>query len=135
MCEGCNYHNFPYKARFPIQTSEGYPIKEFNSLDDVKSTIPILVEEAIKYGCPDVNHAVYNQLGTFSCPTLFLENKYQNDIRQYLFCKDFHIPPSTGSYSDQPYKTIQKFNIIKVAISKLEEMQQKKLQQQRTNNG
>jgi hypothetical protein len=112
-----------------------YPMKEFNSFDDVKATLPLLMQEAINYGCPDIHHAVYNQLGTFCCPSLFIEQKYQNDIKEYLFCKDFNIPPKSGSYSEQPHKTVQKFNIIKVAISKLEEMQYKKLEQKRVNNG
>jgi len=131
LCEGCNYHNFPYEARLPISSSKGYPIQKFNSLDDVKSYIPSLVNEAVEYGCPDVNYAVYNQLGTFSCTSLFLNNYSQKDIGKYLFCKDFNIPPSDGSYESQPYKTLQKFNIIKSAIGKLEEMQHRKMQKER----
>ena len=131
VCEGCNYHDFPYKATLPIKSSGGYPIQQFNSLEDVKAMIPSLVNEAIEYGCPDVNYAVYNQLGSFSCTSLFLDAQSQKDIKKYLFCKDFNIPPSSGSYEEQQNKTIQKFTIIKSAISKLEEMQQKKMERER----
>ena len=34
LCGGCNYHNFPYKARFPVMESGVYPMKEFNSFDE-----------------------------------------------------------------------------------------------------
>ena len=131
MCRGCRFHEFPYKATLPIETSGEYPIQQFNSLDDIKATIPSLVNEAVESGCSDVNYAVYNQLGFFSCTSLFLDNNFQKDIKKYLFCKDFNIPPSSGSYEDQPNKTIQKFTIIKSAISKLEEMQQKKMERKR----
>ena len=67
----------------------------------------------------------------FSCTSLFLNNTSQREISKYLFCKDFNIPPSSGSYEHQPYKTLQKFNIIKSAIAKLQEVEQEKMQKKK----
>ena len=107
-------------------TSGKYPLKEFNSFDDIKDTIPLLLEESLKHNSENINYSIYNQLCIFSCMNVFVNNESQRDISQYIFCKDFGTTPFPGSYKEQPYKTLQKFNIIKSAIAKLEEVEYEK---------
>ena len=44
-----------------------------------------------------------------------------------MYCKDFHISPYPGDYGKQPSKWIQKAQIIKTALAKLEAREIKKI--------
>jgi len=103
-----------------------YPIKTFNSDEDVLEIIGLLEKETtqlIEEGKDfDVATAVSSQLPFFGCNNIVLKNEYQKDISKYLYCKEFGIPPHKGEYGEQPYKWVQKYQIIKNALSKREEI-------------
>tara|TARA_R100000700_G_C3115637_1_gene106767 strand:- start:27 stop:308 length:282 start_codon:yes stop_codon:yes gene_type:complete len=75
----------------------------------------------------DIVSSVSHQLPHFSCINIIFDKKYQRDISKYLYCKEFSVPPFKGSYEDQPYKWIQKVNIIQHAIAKRNEMERVKI--------
>ncbi len=81
----------------------------------------------------DIAGSVSHQLPFFSCMNIMLRKEYQRDIAQYLYCQEFNIPPFPGTYGQQPKKWIEKINIIKPLIKKLEIKQQQKLKE--NNNG
>ena len=74
----------------------------------------------------DIASSVSQQLPFFCCPNIILDKRYQKDISKYIYCKEFNVPPYPGSYESQPHKWILKTNIIKTAISKMEERQYNK---------
>ena len=61
---------------------------------------------------------------------IILDRQSQRDISQYLYCKEFNISPFEGDYGDQPQRWINKVDIIKVAMSKRDELIQKKTQKE-----
>jgi len=76
----------------------------------------------------DIASSVSQQLPFFSCMNIMLDRQSQKDISQYLYCKEFNISPFPGEYGIQPYRWINKVNIIKVAMNKREERMQKRAQ-------
>ena len=57
---------------------------------------------------------------------IVIKPKYQRDISQYLYCKEFGVTPFPGAYGEQPQRWINKVNIIKTAMGKREEREYKK---------
>ena len=51
------------------------------------------------------------------------------DVARYLYCEKFNTPAYPGSYGEQPYKWIQKANIIRNGFAKLEKQQIDKAKQ------
>lgn len=45
---------------------------------------------------------------------IVIKPKYQRDISQYLYCKEFGVTPFPGAYGEQPQRWINKVNIIKM---------------------
>ena len=78
----------------------------------------------------DIASSVSFQLPFFSCMNIILDNQAQKDISQYIYCKEFGIPPFKGDYGMQPRKWIDKVNIIKSTIDKRNNRLQKKIQKQ-----
>ena len=74
----------------------------------------------------DISSSVSQQLPHFCCINIMLDNQAQKDISQYLYCKEFSIPPYPGSYGMQPLKWIEKANVIKYAIAKRDEREYRK---------
>tara|TARA_Y100000310_G_scaffold254853_1_gene262039 strand:- start:3257 stop:3526 length:270 start_codon:yes stop_codon:yes gene_type:complete len=81
----------------------------------------------------DIASSVSQQLPFFSCMNIILNRESQRDISQYLYCKEFNVPPFSGDYGIQPYKWINKMNIIKVAMEKREKLMVKKIQREAKN--
>ena len=76
----------------------------------------------------DIPSSVSQQLPFFSCMNIILNKEFQRDISQYLYCKEFSVPPFPGSYDNQPCRWINKVNIIKAAMGKREEKEYNKAQ-------
>jgi len=70
--------------------------------------------------------SVFNQISFFSCKNIFLDKKSQQDISKYIYCKDFSISPYEGSYGQHSHKWIQKYYIIKNAMTKKEQSEMEK---------
>ena len=74
----------------------------------------------------DISSSIYKQLPHFACINIALNSKFQKDISKYLYCQKFNVPAYKGTYGDQPYKWIQKCNIIESSINKRNDMLRKK---------
>ena len=81
----------------------------------------------------DIVGSISFQLPFFSCMNIILNKEFQRDISQYLYCKEFSVPPFLGSYGNQSYKWINKVNIIKTAMGRREDKEQKKIHRMREN--
>ena len=83
----------------------------------------------------DVASSIMAQLPHFSCVNVVYDKQHQNSVSKYLYCKEFNTPPYNGSYGQQPYKWIEKSNIIRYALSKKEQQQIEKSKIKGRENG
>ena len=74
----------------------------------------------------DIPKSISRQLPFFSCMNIALDKQCQKDISKFLYCKEFNIPPFKGDYGDQSNRWINKVNIIKSYIAKIEQAEYKK---------
>ena len=129
-CEGCELHDYPYEAEVPIS---GEKNRVFKCDEDVWDVAKLLIAETKetneKMGKDfDIAGSVSFQLPFFSCMNIILNKEFQRDISQYLYCKEFSVPPFPGSYGDQSNRWINKVNIIKITMRKREEKEYNKAQ-------
>ena len=68
----------------------------------------------------DIANSVLKQLPFFACRNIIFKREHQSDISKYLYCKDFSVPAHPGVYGEQPYRWINKAQIIKNALQKRE---------------
>ena len=125
-CGGCKWHEFPYTIRNIISSERGKQI-EFKDVNDVWDYIFLLKEESENQqnegsSFTTLNN-IYEQLPFFCCFNNILDENSQKDIAKYLYCKDAHTPPYSGSYGDTPTSWIGKHFIIKSTLG----MRNKKL--------
>ncbi len=126
-CEGCRFHDFPYKAKPPIKIDGKYSFKNFTCKEDVYDVVEMLSKEIKDHNKNkggkglDIAMALSKQLPHFCCPNLFYDLRHQKDIEKYLYCKEFGVSPYEGSYNNQPKKWISKSFFIKKAFAKKEQ--------------
>ena len=124
VCNGCNYHEFPYKATPPISGSRE---KLFKSKDDVNEVIGLLINEAEEWNEKgknfDIGLSVTMQLPFFSCSNLILSKENQKAIQRYVYCNETGTQAYNGAYGEQPYKWLQQYFILKQAFAQKEKAQ------------
>ena len=130
-CEGCPYHVYPYKAQSPVMENGKYITKEFRSDEDVWSVIDLIIEETNTVNKEqgksfDMANSVSAQIPFFACINKLLNQNAQNDIARYIYCEKFKVPAYKGSYGNQPYKWVQKTNLIAMAINRKQNSEIKK---------
>ena len=71
--------------------------------------------------------ALYKQISFFADPHLLVDNKIQDRIKEYQFCKQFKCPPYP-TLQETPYEVIDDFLIIEEEFNNCieEERQEKK---------
>ena len=130
-CEGCPYHVYPYTAQSPVMENGKYITKEFRSDEDVWAVIDSIIEETNTVNKEqkksfDITKSVSAQIPFFACTNRILDQKVQNDIARYVYCEKFKVPAYNGSYGNQPYKWVQKTNLIGIAINRKQNSEIKK---------
>jgi len=98
--------SFPYVALCPSNRRKS----EFRDITDVYEEIIRLYDEAEDKGF-NVGEAIYTQTFFFTDHALLVDNKMQNRIREYQFCKQFSCPPYP-SLQETPSKIIEQFSVI-----------------------
>ena len=83
---------------------------KFDSLDDVYDEIERLYDEAKDKGF-DLGESLYTQVPFFTDIYLLVQQKYQDRIKEYNFCKTFSCPPSQ-SLDKTPAHIIDDFIIL-----------------------
>ena len=119
-CEGCHWHEFPYKIQSILFEDKNKDIV-FNKIQDVWDFILLLQlesQEHRKEGSKfsDLNN-IWEQLPFFCCPNKVINKKAQKDISRYIYCTEANTPPYPGSYGDMPHIWTQKYYIIKQAMN------------------
>lgn len=108
----------------PIKIDGVYEVREFSCAEDVWEVIDLLIQETKSYNEQggkefDIAKSVKAQLPFFCCNNVIQDKYLQRDIRRYLYCEQFNVPPFSGSFDDQPVRWIDKAFIIKNALAKL----------------
>ena len=137
-CEGCDFHEFPYKAEVPILIDGKRERKIFRCEEDVQDVIKLLIEETREINSKgksfDVGLSVSKQLPFFSCMNILYDKDAQKYVEKYVYCKDFNVAPYDGDFGSQPKKWVDRAFIIKKALAKREESMINK-QKEGMNNG
>ena len=137
-CEGCDFHEFPYKAEVPILIDGKRERKIFRCEEDVQDVIKLLIEETREINSKgksfDVGLSVSKQLPFFSCMNILYDKDAQKYVEKYIYCQNFNIAPYDGDFADQPKKWVDRAFIIKKALAKREESMINK-QKEGMNNG
>ena len=124
-CEGCSYHQFPYKAQLPIIIDGKREERTFSCKEDVYDVVKLLIKETKEINSKgksfDVALSVSKQMPFFSCMNILYNQDAQKDIEKYIYCKEFGISPYSGSYNEQPKKWVDKMFLIKKALTKREQ--------------
>ena len=130
-CGGCQYCEFPYETRLPVNTGNGYETREFKSQDDVWAVIDLIAQETKKFNEEkgkefDVGKSIKSQIPFFTCFNHIRDEKYLKLLNKYLYCTETGTPAHKGSYGEQPARWVQYFFIIKNAMAKKQNMIQEK---------
>ena len=121
-CEGynCNWHEFPYEIDSIISSDKRKKIK-FNNGNDVWEYIDLLRSESEEHRKKGSSFTVltdiFEQLPFFSCVNKVIDEKSQKDISRYVYSTESSTPPYSGSYGDTPHVWVQKYYIIKQAMT------------------
>ena len=123
MCEGCQYCDYPYRAKTPIQIDGEYRTLTFNKDEDVWDVAKKIIEETKEVNKNmgksfDIGNSLLKQLPFFACKNIIFKKEYQQDIAKYVYCDNLSTPAYPGSYGDQPYRWVTKAIIIMNALQK-----------------
>ena len=134
-CGGCQYCEFPYEARLPVKTENGYETREFRSQDDVWAVIDLIAQETKNFNEEkgkefDVVKSIVSQIPFFSCFNHIRDEKYLKLFNKYLYCTETGTPAYKGCYGEQPARWVQYFFIIKNAIAKKQQSLKEKMKKE-----
>tara|TARA_R100001443_G_scaffold103254_1_gene111607 strand:+ start:1932 stop:2366 length:435 start_codon:yes stop_codon:yes gene_type:complete len=139
-CGGCPYCEFPYDAKLPIATENGYETRTFKNVSDVWQVINLIREETIKFNELDgkkfdVTESIITQIPFFTCLNHLRDNKYFKLINKYIYCTETGTPAHSGSYGEQPAKWVEYFFIIKNSLAKKEKRMRDKATREANKDG
>ena len=139
-CGGCSYCEFPYDAKLPIATENGYETRTFENVNDVWQVIDLLREEAINFNEQqgksfDIVESIIAQIPFFTCLNHIRNDKYLKLINKYLYCTETGTPAHKGDYGEQPAIWVEYFFIIKNALAKKEKRMRDKATREANTNG
>jgi hypothetical protein len=139
-CGGCQYCEFPYEARLPVITENGYETRTFESQDDIWAVIDLIAQETKEFNEKkgkdfDVSQSILSQIPFFTCINHIRSDKYLNLITKYLYCVETGTPAHKGVYGEQPAKWVEYFFIIKNALAKKEKRMRDKATREAKTNG
>ena len=91
----------------PMTTKE----QTFESQEDVYLVLEQCYDKCIEKGYSRLGAALYKQSLFIANDIMFIDQKYQDKLKAYKFCKKFNCPPYP-SLQQTPIETIDSFNII-----------------------
>ena len=121
-CEGynCRWHEFPYEINSILSDDKRKKI-EFKNINDVLDYTTLLYQESEEHRKKGSSFTtlidVFEQLPFFTCNNNIINEKAQKDISRFIYSKDANTPPYSGSYGDTPHIWVQKYYIIKQAMT------------------
>lgn len=102
-----NLDSFPYEATNPLSNKR----VEFNEIEDVYNLLIECYDECNKEGFKSMGNALYECSRFFVNDKMIVDEKIQNTIKSYRYCKKFNCPPFP-SLNETPLDIIDSFMII-----------------------
>lgn len=104
---GYNGFKYPYKALSPVSNKS----KLFESREDIYKELIMCYDEIIEKNIDNVGKTLYDEHFFFCNTSELLDNKCQQRIKEYSFCKTFNTSPYQ-SLDQTPAEVIDDFLAI-----------------------
>ena len=117
---------FPYTALSVLKTSKKVT---FNDSSELKDYLLRVYREAIEFNNGEMSGAIldtYSQMPFFCNINIFLDTKFQSDLRRYIYVQDTGTPPYDGGYGSTPKIWVDKYFIIKGIVNEYQNREIKK---------
>ena len=118
---GDNGFRFPYKAK----SINGLGIKEFKNEEDVFKELILHYDDCINKGIANVGESLYLHHFFFCNTYLLLDQKSQDTVKKYNYCKAFNCPPYS-SLKETPYDIYEDFITINGEVNSIKASERKK---------
>ena len=102
-----NLDSFPYEATDPLSNKKVM----FNEIEDVYKLLVECYDQCNKEGFKSMGNALYEYSRFFVNDKMIVDEKIQNTIKSYRYCKKFNCPPFP-SLNETPVDIIDSFMII-----------------------
>ena len=102
-----NLDSFPYKATDPLSNKKVM----FDEIEDVYKLLVECYDQCNKEGFKSMGNALYEYSRFFVNDKMIVDEKIQNTIKSYRYCKKFNCPPFP-SLNETPVDIIDSFMII-----------------------
>ena len=117
---------FPYTATSVLKTSKKVTLNDSSELKDYLLRV---YREAIEFNNGEMSGAIldtYSQMPFFCNINIFLDTKFQSDLRRYIYVQDTGTPPYDGGYGSTPKIWVDKYFIIKGIVNEYQNREIKK---------
>ena len=111
------FEAFPYRAQSVLQ---GESSVTFNNRPELDSYLLRVYRESLDFNKSNSSGAIldtFSQMPYFCNIEIFLSNKFQHDIRRYMYADQTGSPPYPGGYGEAPQIWIEKYYIIRGIIN------------------
>ena len=102
-----NLDSFPYEATDPLSNKKVM----FDEIEDVYNLLVECYDQCNKEGFKSMGNALYEYSRFFVNDKMIVDEKIQNTIKSYRYCKKFNCPPFP-SLNETPVDIIDSFMII-----------------------
>lgn len=102
-----NLDSFPYEATDPLSNKKVM----FDEIEDVYKLLVECYDQCNKEGFKSMGNALYEYSRFFVNDKMIVDEKIQNTIKSYRYCKKFNCPPFP-SLNETPVDIIDSFMII-----------------------
>ena len=109
-----NLDSFPYEATDPLSNKKVM----FDEIEDVYKLLVECYDQCNKEGFKSMGNALYEYSRFFVNDKMIVDEKIQNTIKSYRYCKKFNCPPYP-SLQDTPANIMESFMIIDKEIKSI----------------
>ena len=114
-----NLDSFPYEATDPLSNKKVM----FDEIEDVYKLLVECYDQCNKEGFKSMGNALYEYSRFFVNDKMIVDEKIQNTIKSYRYCKKFNCPPFP-SLNETPLDIIDSFMIIDDEITQYQSRKQ-----------
>ena len=100
-------------------------IVKFNSIEDVHLMFEKVYDDSISRSVKKLGESVYMQGAFFYDLMLFVDQDYQDRIKEFSFCKSFNCSPYS-SLQETPENLIEDFLTIEAEFNSIKDHKQRK---------
>ena len=105
--KGDNGFEFPYHAKSPVTNKRIF----FETKEDIYKELEMCYDEIMEKGIQNIGETLYIEHFYFCNTSELLEQKYQQRIKDYTYCKAFNCSPYP-SLQETPARIVEDFMTI-----------------------